>query len=197
VYPPQQPMFLPPPPPPQVVYYPAYAAPPMMMAPQPRRLGPWSIRWPAGFMTTYGVLLYILTGLLLLLAVLVNVPDPPPKPSDLGGLTAADLSKYSLRWAGVVAVMATLLIHGAGRARRMAGGHLWYPLALCLVIGVVNLALIFEGGGMVVLIPAVVFLGSALMLLLPGSRRWLRRPPKPPSLESLERESGPPEAMAG
>ncbi|MFD0582095.1 Hsp70 family protein [Dactylosporangium darangshiense] len=74
-YPPR-PVFLPPPQP-QVVYQPVYALPPMMpMLPPVRLRPPWSIRWPAGFMTTYSVLLYVLTAVLLLFAGVIHLGDP-------------------------------------------------------------------------------------------------------------------------
>ncbi|WP_432986544.1 Hsp70 family protein [Dactylosporangium sp. CA-233914] len=191
---PQRPVYSPPPvyppPPPQVVYYPAYAVPPMpMVVPRPLLKGPWSIRWPAGFMTTYGILLYLLTGLLLLVAVLPQLPRANP-PEGWDEARVNSLTSGSLEWAGICAVLATLLINGAMRARRPQSGHHWYPLALCLVLGVSNLALTGEGGGYWTLVPAVVFLASTAMLLLPASRRWVRRPPKPPALKPAETSQG-------
>jgi actin-like ATPase involved in cell morphogenesis len=177
-----------PPPPPQVVYYPAYALPPMFVPPPPRRKGPWSIRWPAGFMTLYAVLLYILTAGLLLVYVL-------SEPSDTNGLDWDKLKNDSLETAILCVVLATLLVHGARRLRRPMGGHLWYPLALCLILGAFGLA--YARYGWVAQLVAVVFLGSVAMLVLPGSRRWLRRPPKPPSRRSLDPEPDPPQPAAG
>ncbi|GAA2348257.1 Hsp70 family protein [Dactylosporangium salmoneum] len=163
------------PPPPQVIYAPppqvVYLPPPPM---QPRLRAPWSIRWPAGFMTTYGVLLYLLTALLLLAGGGIQLVQNPPPDIDKDQLTTD-----SLQWAGICVVLATLLLHGAGRARRPAGGHLWYPLALCVIVTACNLALTTEGGGYWTLIPGVVFAASTAGLLLPPSHRWLRRPPRP------------------
>nr|BFE62904.1 hypothetical protein GCM10020063_074300 [Dactylosporangium thailandense] len=176
----QPPVFLPPPPP-QIVYYP--------VAPIPIRKGPWSIRWPAAFMTTYGILLYFLTGLLLLAAGLPQLlRDNPPPEWDEARID--QVTTEALEWAGICAVAATLLINGAMRARRPASGHHWYPLALCLVAAVGNAALTSSGGGYWTLVPAVVFGLSTAMLLLPASRRWMRRPPKPAALKPTDREAG-------
>ncbi|WP_433084118.1 Hsp70 family protein [Dactylosporangium sp. CA-052675] len=165
---PPRPVHLPPPPP-QIVYYP--------VAPIPIPKGPWSIRWPAAFMTTYGILLYLLTGLLLLAAGLPQLlRDNPPPEWDEARID--QLTTDALQWAGICAVAATLLLNGAMRARRPASGHHWYPLALCLVVAVGNAALTSPGGGAWTLVPAVVFGLSTAMLLLPASRRWTRRPPK-------------------
>ncbi|WP_433216022.1 Hsp70 family protein [Dactylosporangium sp. CS-047395] len=162
--------------PPRPVYAPAPVFYPVM--PVPMRLGPWSIRWPAGFMTTYGILLYLLTVPLVLAAVLPRFLDDPPEGWDQAQID--QLTSDSLEWSIICAVAATLLINGAIRARRPASGHHWYPLALCLVVTVTNAALTTEGGGYWTIIPACVFALSTAMLLLPGSRRWTRRPPRPP-----------------
>jgi hypothetical protein len=180
-YPPQpyppRPLYAPAPPP-QIVYQP-YPVP--MMMPLPIRKGPWSIRWPAAFMTTYAILLYILTALLLLAAGLPHLfGDNPPEGWD--GARIDQVTTDSLEWAVISIVAATLLINGATRARRPGRGHHWYPLALCVIVAVSNAALTPQGGDKWTLIPAGVFALSTAMLLLPGSRRWMRRPRKPPVL---------------
>ncbi|WP_433614015.1 Hsp70 family protein [Dactylosporangium sp. CA-139114] len=175
-----RPVYLPSPPP-QILYYP--------VAPIPVRKGPWSIRWPAAFMTTYGILLYLLTGLLLLAAGLPQLlRDNPPPEWDEARID--QLTTDALEWAGICAVAGTLLINGAMRARRPASGHHWYPLALCLVVAVSNAALTPPGGGPWTLVPAVVFGLSTAMLLLPASRRWTRRPPKPAAPKPADRQAG-------
>ncbi|MGI5244830.1 Hsp70 family protein [Dactylosporangium sp. CA-139066] len=176
---PRRPVSPPPvyfPPPPQVVYVPA---PQMVMAPRPLSLGPWSIRWPAGFMTTYGILLYMLMALLLFMAIVIK-SDPASAAQNLS-MTPEDAATDCFEWAGICAVLATLLLHGAIRARRAAGGHHWYPLALCVIVAVSNAALIrpSEHYWPWVFVPAVIFGASSAALLLPASRRWMRRPPKP------------------
>ncbi|MEU7866022.1 Hsp70 family protein [Dactylosporangium sp. NPDC049140] len=176
----QRPMYLPPPP--QVVYY------PVAPIPVPFRKGPWSIRWPAAFMTTYGILLYFFTALLLLAAGLPQLLDQPPEGWDEAGIDR--LTTDALEWAGICAVAATLLINGAMRARRPAAGHHWYPLALCLIVAVSNAALTRPGGGYWTLVPAVVFGLSTAMMLLPGSRRWMRRPPRPRALKPTDTKAG-------
>lgn len=178
------------PPPPQVVYYPAYPVLPAFV-PRPQPKGPWSVRWPAGFMTAYAVLLYLLTGVLLLVATLPHLSSNQPPTYD--GRDLRTLTADALEWAAISAVLATLLIHAANRARRAMSGHHWYPLALCLIVGTSNLAFSGRGGGPWTQVPALVFLGSAAMLLLPGSRRWTRRPPNAPP----PAEPGPPEAPGG
>jgi hypothetical protein len=168
----QRPMYMPPPP--QVVYVP--------MPIRPILKGPWSIRWPAGFMTTYGILLYFLAVPLLIAGIVLQTTDPS-KPTDLP-MNQYELAKDCFEWAAISAVAATLLINGAIRARRPAAGHHWYPLALCLIVAVSNLALIqpAEQYWAWVGVPAAVFGASTVALLLPASRRWMRRPPKlPPS----------------
>ncbi|WP_432835934.1 Hsp70 family protein [Dactylosporangium sp. CA-092794] len=191
-YPPR-PLYYPPPTP-QVVYYPAYAMP-AMMVPQPRVKGPWSIRWPAGFMTTYAVLLYFLAALLLLAATLPYLSSNGTPTFE--GQDLRDLTRPALEVSGLCAVLATLLVHAAARARRPMARHLWYPLALCLIVGLANLVFSGQGGGLWTQIPAGVFLLSAAMLLLPGSRKWARRPRKPPALKPPEPDPGPPQSTAG
>jgi hypothetical protein len=189
-YPPR-PVYLPPPQP-QVVFQPVYALPPMMpMLPPVRLRPPWSIRWPAGFMTTYSVLLFVLTAGLLLFAGVIHLGDP-----STGEFTQAqvdEITEACLQWAGICAVLATLLVNGARRLRRPAAGHLWYPLALVLIVAVSNLGLIQFSQGLwpLVAVPAVVFALSAAALVLPGSQRWVRRPPKPPSLKAIQSDTGP------
>ncbi|GAA3301468.1 hypothetical protein GCM10020218_095200 [Dactylosporangium vinaceum] len=174
---PSRPVYLPPPPPPQVLYYPV--VPPPMMPMIPLRKGPWSIRWPAGFMTAYAVVLYVGGGLLLLLAGVLNLFNPPPDEN----ISAEDIERFKvdgLEWGAIGLVAATLLINAAARARRPARGHHWYPLALCVIVAVSNLALSAQTRQAGFLIAAVIFILSTAMLLLPGSRRWMRRPPRPP-----------------
>ncbi|MFI5907095.1 Hsp70 family protein [Dactylosporangium sp. NPDC051541] len=180
-YAPPRPVYQPPPvympPPPQVVYYPV--APPPMVAMVPLRKGPWSIRWPAGFMTFYAIVLYIGGALLLLLAGGLNLVDPETNPD----ITAEEIDRFTtdgLEFGAISLVFATLLLNAAGRARRPAAGHHWYPLALCVIVAVGNLALTAGFGQVGFLIATVVFTLSTAMLLLPGSRKWMHRPPRPP-----------------
>jgi hypothetical protein len=167
----QRPMYLQQPPP--VVYVPMPTIRPILK-------GPWSIRWPAGFMTTYGILLYLLTGGLLLVGIAIRA-DVESAMRNLS-VNALQIARDCFEWASISAVLGTLLIHGAIRARRPAGGLYWYPLALCLIVTVCNLALIgpSEQYWLWLFVPAVVFGASTLALLLPASRRWMRRPPKLP-----------------
>ncbi|GAA1554191.1 hypothetical protein GCM10009827_088660 [Dactylosporangium maewongense] len=169
VYPPR-PVFYQPPPP-QVVYVPQYVMPPV--PPPPRRIAPGAIRWPAGFLTLYGVLMYISTGLVALVLVVYKV-------SDTEELTAAGWQAGLYAGLGSLA-FAILYTHGARRLRRGSNGHLWYPIALCVLLAFGGAYTASGAHQPAWLAVTGVYLGSALLLLLPSARAWVRplRPPAP------------------
>ncbi|MEV4131343.1 Hsp70 family protein [Dactylosporangium sp. NPDC049742] len=169
VYPPR-PVFYQPPPP-QVVYVPQYVMPPV--PPPPRRIAPGAIRWPAGFLTLYGVLMYISTGLVALVLVIYAV-------SETEELTAAGQQAGLYGGLGSLA-FAILYTHGARRLRRGSNGHLWYPIALCVLLAFGGAYTASGSHQPAWLAVTGVYLGSALLLLLPSARAWVRplRPPAP------------------
>ncbi|MET7392555.1 Hsp70 family protein [Dactylosporangium sp. NPDC005572] len=169
VYP--QPMY----PPPQVVYVqqPVYVPVMPMMPPVRWRPPPWTIRWPAGFMTLYAVLLFIVLPFATILAFIPKPKTDPMTPAEWDAM-----QQDSLTTAILCVIFASLLIHAARRLRRGRNGHLWYPLGLCLLFAVV--AVFNSYSQLAVQLMAVAFLTSSLLLLLPSARAWVRPPPKAP-----------------
>ncbi|GGM19320.1 Hsp70 family protein [Dactylosporangium sucinum] len=170
-----QPMYAPPP---QVVYVPQPVYVPVMpvvpmVPPIPWRPPPWTIRVPAGFMTLYAVLLFIVLPFAVILGV---IDQPPTDPTPRAEWDA--MQQDSLTTAVLCVILASLLIHAARWLRRGKRGHLWYPLGLCMLFAVV--AVFNSYSQIAVQIMAVAFLTSSLLLLLPSARAWVRRPPKPP-----------------
>jgi actin-like ATPase involved in cell morphogenesis len=174
-YPQPRPVFYQPPPP-QIVYVPQYSMP--LVPPPPRRIAPGAIRWPAGFLTLYGVIMYILTAVLTLALIVYKLPD--------SGATTSDSAWEAGLYAALICLgLAVLFTHAARRLRRGSNGHVWYPMALCVLVA---------GGGAYTASDAqqpawlgltAVYLGSALLLLLPSARAWvrpLRPPPAPPAV---------------
>ncbi|WP_238008188.1 Hsp70 family protein [Dactylosporangium sp. AC04546] len=192
VYP--QPVY----PPPQVVYVqqPVYV-PVMPMVPVvppiPWRPPPGTIRWPAGFMTLYAVLLFIV---LPFAAILAFIPRPATDPGTPAEWDA--MQQDALTTAVLCVILGSLLIHGARRLRRGKNGHLWYPLGLCVLFAVV--AVFNSYDQIAVQLMAVAFLTSSLLLLLPSARAWVRPPPKapkPPKPPNNPPEPPPGEAAEG
>jgi hypothetical protein len=177
-YPPPRPVYYQAPPP-AVVYVPQYV-PQYVMPPVPppqRRLVPGAIRWPAGFLTLYGVLMYILTALLAL-ALVVSEASQSNSLTD----SAWEAALYS---ALVSLGLAVLFTHGARRLRRGSNGHVWYPMVLCGLVAAGGVYAAWGSGQPAWLGLTAVYLGSALLLLLPSARAWVRplRPPSaPPSV---------------
>ncbi|GAA0721271.1 Hsp70 family protein [Dactylosporangium roseum] len=161
-------------PPPQVVYVPQYVLPPV--PPPPRRRPPWSIRWPARFMTLYAVLLFIFVAL----ALLVQVVEPETRDQAEWRQLRGD----ALQLAIAGAILASLLIHAARRLRRGTNGHLWYPLLLCGTLGVG--AVVTGLGHRSAEALGAVFLASTVFLLLPTARAWVRKPPRAPEPDTSE-----------
>jgi actin-like ATPase involved in cell morphogenesis len=177
---PQPPPFPPPrpvyyqQPPPNVVYVPQYVMPPI--PPPLRRIAPGAIRWPAGFLTLYGVLSYISTALIGLILVVFKL-------SSTQELTAEGL-RVGLYGGMASLAFAILYTHAARRLRRGSNGHLWYPIALCVLLAGVGAYTASESAEPAWLAVTGVYLGSALLLLLPSARNWVRplAPPRPPSV---------------
>ncbi|MFF5226497.1 hypothetical protein [Dactylosporangium sp. NPDC000521] len=167
---PPRPLFYQPPPP-QVVYVPQYVMPPV--PPPPRRIAPGAIRWPAGFLTLYGVLMYISTGLVALVLIVYKV-------SDTQELTDAGWQAGLYGGLGSLA-FAILYTHGARWLRRGSDGHLWYPSVLCVLLAFGGAYTASTSHQPAWLAVTGVYLGSALLLLLPSARAWVRplRPPAP------------------
>ncbi len=170
-YPPPRPVYYQAPPPP-VVYVPQYVMPPV--PPPPRRFAPGAIRWPAGFLTLYGVLMYIMTGLITLALIVTKLPSSGTQ------LTAAGW-QAGLYGALISLGLAVLFTHGARRLRRGSNGHVWYPMALCALVAVAGVYTATESDQPAWLGLSAVYLGSGLLLLLPSARAWVRplRAPAP------------------
>lgn len=170
-YPPPRPVYYQPPPP-AVVYVPQYVMPPV--PPPPRRIAPGAIRWPAGFLTLYGVLSYILSALLALVLVLYKLPSTTSRLTETAWQGALYAALSSL-------VMAVLFTHAARRLRRGSNGHLWYPMALCVLVAAGASFTASESHQPAWFALALVYLGAALLLLLPSARTWVRplRTPAP------------------
>ncbi|MET7421592.1 Hsp70 family protein [Dactylosporangium sp. NPDC005555] len=170
-YPPPRPVYYQPPPP-QVVYVPQYVMPPV--PPPQRRIAPGAIRWPAGFLTLYGVLMYVSTALVVLILVLYQA-------SESEALTGDGLQVFLYSGLGSLA-FAILYTHGARRLRRGSNGHLWYPMALCVLLAGGGAYTASASGQPAWLAVTGAYLGSALLLLLPSARDWVRPlRPSPPA----------------
>lgn len=135
---------------------------------------PGAIRWPAGFLKLYGVLMYILTAVIALVLVVSEA-------SQSNSLT--DTAWQADLYAGLITlVLAVLFTHGARRLRRGSNGHVWYPMALCVLAAAGGVAAASGYAQPAWLGLSAVYLGSALLLLLPSARAWARplRAPAPP-----------------
>ncbi|MEV0136569.1 Hsp70 family protein [Dactylosporangium sp. NPDC050688] len=167
-YPPPRPVYYQPPPP-AVVYVPQYVMPP------PRRIAPGTIRWPAGFLTLYGVLMYISTAISGIVLIAAKLPQSDFRVPERAWETALYGTLATL-------ALAVLFTHGARRLRRGTNGHLWYPITLCLLVAAGAAFTASESHQPAWSVLALVYLGSALLLLLPSARAWVRPPraPAPP-----------------
>jgi hypothetical protein len=162
-------------PPPPMVYVPPYPMP--LIPPPPRRIAPGAIRWPAGFLTLYGVITYFLTAVTVLFLIVSKVPT--------SGLELTDTQWQAMLYAGLISLgLAVLFTHGARRLRRGSNGHVWYPMTLCVFVAAGGAWAAREGEQPAWLVLTAVYLGSALLLLLPSARAWVRplRPPQAPAV---------------
>jgi hypothetical protein len=174
-YPPPRQVFYQPPPP-AVVYVPQYVMPPV--PPPLRRFAPGAIRWPAGFLKLYGVLSSIWTAVAVVVLVVSRLPQSELRMPDADWNLALYATLASL-------ALAVLFLHGARRLRRGSNGHLWYPMTLCGVLAAGGVYTAEQSGQPAWLAVTAVYLGCALLLLLPSARAWarpLRPPPAPPSV---------------
>lgn len=91
------------------------------------------------------------------------------------------LWNFALYAALISLASAVLFTHGARRLRRGSNGHLWYPMTLCLLVAAGGVFTASDSQQPAWLGLAAVYLGSALLLLLPSARDWVRplRPPPP------------------
>ncbi|GAB3871608.1 Hsp70 family protein [Dactylosporangium cerinum] len=183
-YPPPRPVFYQPPPP-AVVYVPQYVMPPV--PPPMRRFAPGAIRWPAGFLKLYGVLSAIFTAVAVVVLVVSKLPQ-----SELG---MPDADWNFVLYATIASLaLAVLFMHGARRLRRGSNGHLWYPMALCGFLAVGGAYTAADSDQPAWLAVTAVYLGSALLLLLPSARAWVRPLGPPPASPSVGNATGAAEA---
>ncbi|WP_327005934.1 hypothetical protein OHA72_00775 [Dactylosporangium sp. NBC_01737] len=158
-----------------------------LVPPPQRRLAPGAIRWPAGFLKLYGVLMYILTALLTLVLIVSRMPDSSNRLTE----PAWEVVLYSTL---ISLGLAVLFTHAARRLRRGSNGHAWYPMALCVLVAAGGVYLARGFGEPAWLGLSAVYAGAALLLLLPSARAWIRplRPPSAPP--SVSNATGPAEA---
>ncbi|GAA3257854.1 Hsp70 family protein [Dactylosporangium siamense] len=179
-YPPPRPVFYQPPPP-AVVYVPQYVMPPV--PPPMRRFAPGAIRWPAGFLKLFGVLSAIYAAIAAVVLVVSKLPQSELRMSDANW----NIGLYVT----IAAIALTVLFtHGARRLRRGSNGHLWYPMALCGLLAAGGVFAVSDSGQPAWFAVTVVYLGAALLLLLPSARAWVRPLGRPPASPSVGNATG-------